>query len=86
MSILDMLGWGIGFFWWGIGYGTARLILPIVSFGGLRAAPLCVSDHEFNWLCCRRSGNGPIEVESTVAGFVGLLIFFVCLAVFLHFL
>ena len=78
--------WILGMLWWGIGYGIARLILPLVSFGKLRAEPLSVSwAREFNWLSCRRSGDGQIEVESTVAGGVGLLIFFICLAVFLHF-
>lgn len=71
--------------WWWIGYGTARVILPFVSFGKLHAEPLCDWDHEFNWLSCRRIGDGQIEVESTVAGGVGLLIWCICLAVFLHF-
>lgn len=71
--------------WWEIGYGTARLIPPLVSFGSMRAAPFCDLDNGFNWLCCRRIGGGQIEVESTVAGLIGLLIFFICLAVVLHF-
>lgn len=71
--------------WWGVGYGTARVLLPIVSFGKLRAQPLFDWDHEFNWLSCRRIGDGQIEVESTVAGAIGLLIYFIYLAVFIHF-
>lgn len=70
--------------WW-FGYGTARVLLPFFSFGKLRAEPLCDWDHEFNWLSCRRTGDGQIEVESTVASWIGLLIYFICLAVFLHF-
>lgn len=68
-----------------IGYGTARLMLPLVSFGKLRAEPLYDWEHEFNWLSCRRRGDGKIEVESTVAGAIGLLIDFIFLAAFLHF-
>ena len=76
--ILDML-------WWSLGYGTARVLLPVVSFGKLRAQSLCDWDREFNWLSCRRTGDGQIEIEATVAGAIGLLIFFIYLAVFVHF-
>ena len=68
-----------------LAYSAGRLVLRVASFGGVRAAPLYVPDHEFNWLCCRRSGDWRIEVESTVAGGVGLVIFFVYLALVLHF-
>ena len=71
--------------WWWFGYGIARVLLPVISFGKLRAEPFFDWDHEFNWLSCRRTGDGQIEVESTVASAIGLLIFFICLAVFVHF-
>ena len=77
--------WIVGMIWWEIGYGVARFILPLVSFGKVRVEPLDCRDEGFGWLSCRRSGDGQIEVESTIAGGIGLLIFFICLAVFLHF-
>jgi hypothetical protein len=61
------------------------LVMQIASFGGMQAAPMDVPPHEFNWFYCRRSENGLIEVESTVAGGIGLVVCFICLAVFLHF-
>ena len=64
---------------------VAGLVMWIASFGAARAAPLHVPYREFNRFCCRRSENGQIEVESTVAGGIGFLICFICLAVFLHF-
>jgi hypothetical protein len=57
----------------------------IASFGAVAAAPLDVPHREFNRFCCRQSENGQIEVESTVAGGIGVLICFVSFAVFLHF-
>lgn len=64
---------------------VAGLVMQIASFGGVRAAPIDVPLHEFNWFYYRRSGDGQIEVESTVAGEIGLIICFICLAVFVHF-
>ncbi|MCP4618674.1 MAG: hypothetical protein GY844_19845 [Bradyrhizobium sp.] len=78
--------WILNLLWWGFGYGTARVILPVVSFGKVHVESLSDWDNEFNWLSCRRIGDGQIEVESTVAGWIGLLIYFICLAVFLHFI
>jgi hypothetical protein len=64
---------------------AGRLVLSVASFGSVRAAPLYVPDHEFNWLYCRRSGDWRIEVESTVAGSVGLIICSIYAALILHF-
>ena len=61
------------------------LVMRVASFGWLRAVPFDTPDHEFNWLCCRRSGDGTIEIKSSVAVWIGVLIFFIGLAVFLHF-
>jgi hypothetical protein len=66
-------------------YLVGGLVLRVVSFGSVRAAPSCIPYQEFNWFCYRRSGNGWIEVESTVAGAIGLFICFIGLAVSLHF-
>lgn len=66
-------------------YWVGGLVLRAASFGVVRAAPSDVPYCEFNWFGARRNGNGQIELESTVAGGLGLMIVFVCLAVFLHF-
>lgn len=61
------------------------LVMQIASFGGVRAAPMDVPPNEFNWFYCRRSENWQIEVESTIAGMIGLAVCFICLALVLHF-
>jgi hypothetical protein len=61
------------------------VVMSIASLGGVHVAPFHVPLREFNRFGCRRSGDGQIEVESTVAGGIGLLICAVCLAVILHF-
>ena len=66
-------------------YLVGGLVLRAASFGAVRAAPSDVPYREFNWFCARRSGNGQIEIESTAAGGIGFIIFFLCLAAFLHF-
>jgi hypothetical protein len=68
-----------------LAYRVGELVLRVASFGGVRAAPIDVPPREFNWLYCRRSGDGRIEVESTIAGGIGLIISFICLALVLHF-
>lgn len=66
-------------------YFVGGLVLRAASFGAVRAAPSDIPYSEFNWFCARRNGYGQIEVESTVAGGLGLIIVFICLAAFLHF-
>lgn len=76
--------WVLSILWWWFGYAVARLIFPLVSFGKVWVAPLD-RDEGFGWLCCRRNGDGQVEVESLVAGWIGLLIGCICLALCLHF-
>lgn len=68
-----------------LAYRVGRLVLWLVSFGGVYAAPVAVPFREFNWLGFRRDGNGRIEVQATHAGGIGVLICFICLAIALHF-
>ncbi|MBA7464894.1 hypothetical protein ES703_60679 [subsurface metagenome] len=63
----------------------AGLVMYIASFGGMRVAPSNIPLSEFNRFGYRRSGDGQIEVESTIAGGIGLVICCICLALFLHF-
>lgn len=77
MGILD----GI---WLGIGYSVARVILPLVSFGKMRAGPLKELRNGYGWLGCRRSEAGHLELEPLIAGGIGLIVCCLGLALFLN--
>jgi hypothetical protein len=65
----------------GIGYGIARVMLPVLSLDKIRVEPLCGPAVSFNLFGTRRDG-GRIEIASTTAGFLGLLIgLFACFAI-----
>ena len=51
---------------------VAGLVLRVASLGGVRAAPIGVPYREFNRFYCRRSGDGQTEVESNLAGGIGM--------------
>ena len=57
-----------------IGGTVARIVLPLVSFGNIYVESLIVPPAKFNAFGYRRDERGRIEVESTVAGFIGVLI------------
>ncbi|HAR17412.1 hypothetical protein JQ559_00920 [Bradyrhizobium viridifuturi] len=69
--------------WLGAGYAVARLVLPLVSFGKVRAAPF--ESDGFNWFGWRRNEVGCLEIKATLAALVGLLICCAGLAVALYF-
>jgi hypothetical protein len=52
-----------------IGYGVARLVLPIFSFGRIQVQPRGASAADFNLLGFRRVRGGRLEMRSGVAGF-----------------
>lgn len=79
MWILDLL-------WWGIGYAVGRLILPLVSFGKVRAGPLESRGEPFGWLGYRRNESGCLEIEPTLAVGIGLVACCFGLAMVLHFI
>jgi len=62
-----------------VGYTVARLLLPLLSFHKIFVQPLGSPKRRFNALGYRHDDNGRIEVESTIAGFIG---FVVCLIAF----
>lgn len=76
--------WILDIVWWGIGYSVARLILPLVSFGKVRAAPLESRGAGFGWRGYRRNGSGSLELEPTLAVGVGLVACCLGLAVALY--
>jgi hypothetical protein len=57
-----------------VGYTVARLALPLFSFGRIHVAPLAGSAGKFNLIGCRRDERGRIEIESTAAGVIGVVI------------
>jgi len=78
--------WILDLLWWGIGYGVARLILPLVSFGKVQAAPLDSRGNGFSWRGYRRNESGHVEIESTLAVGIGLVACCSGLAIVLHFI
>lgn len=65
-----------------VGYSVARLLLPLLSFGKLCVQPLDAPREAFNAFGFRRDGHGRIEIEQTIAGFIG---FALCLVVLFAF-
>ena len=65
-----------------IGYAVARILLPILSFGMVYVEPLDAPLGTFNAFGLRRDQSGRIEVESTIAGFIGLVLCIIAIIVF----
>ncbi|WP_024514561.1 hypothetical protein [Bradyrhizobium sp. Tv2a-2] len=63
-----------------IGRTVARLILPLLSLGKISVQPLSAPMDAFNVFGYRHDSDGRIEIESTLAGFIGFLL---CFAAFL---
>jgi hypothetical protein len=57
-----------------VGYSVARVSLPFLSLGRIYVEPFLSPHPGFNWLGYRRDENGRIEIEQTVAGFIGFII------------
>ncbi len=79
-AVLTLVGYPIGIFdvlIEAVGYAVARFVLPLVSFGRVHVQPLNSDRKSFNMLGCRRDGIGGVEIEVTVAGFFGFIIFLV---------
>lgn len=79
LALTDMI-------WWGIGYGVARLILPLVSFGKVRVAPLDSVGEGFGRLGYNRDGSGNFQIEPTLGAGVGIFFCCVGLAIVLYFI
>jgi hypothetical protein len=62
-----------------VGYTVARLTLPLLSLKKIYVQPLSSSEGKFNALGYRYDDNGRLEIEETIAGFIG---FFICLIAF----
>jgi hypothetical protein len=68
-----------------VGYTTARLLLPLLSFGKVYAQPVKSGKERFNALGFRLDQNKRIEVESTMAGWIGIFLWIVVAIIVLCF-
>jgi len=80
-----VVGWVLDLIWWGIGYAVARLVLPLVSFGKVQVGT-ALDSNGFGWLGWRRIDGGRLEVETTFAALIGLVICCAGLAAVLYFI
>ena len=55
-----------------LGYTTARLIVPILTFGRVRVQALRGEPRRHNWFGFARAADGSSELEATMAGWYGL--------------
>ena len=64
----------IGFFVEMLGYGIARLIIPLITFGKVKIDTISTSSENYNWLGYRKDAEH-IILGPTTAGVLGVLIF-----------
>ena len=57
-----------------VGYTVARFALPFFSSGRIYVEPLAARSGKFNLIGYRHDERGRIEIESTAAGVIGLVI------------
>jgi hypothetical protein len=62
-----------------VGYTVARSVLPLCSFHRIHVQPLNSPETRFNALGYRYDDSGRIEIESTIAGFIGFVICLIAL-------
>lgn len=76
-DLIDMIG---GVLLDALGYTTARLLAPIVTFGCVRVQALRAESQRHNWFGFSRSPDGSWQLEATMAGWYGLF-FWVAVAI-----
>lgn len=69
----------IGFFVELLGYGIARVIIPLITLGRVKIDPVSSSSENYNWLGYRKDAKH-IILGPTAAGVLGILIFTVAVA------
>ncbi|AZO81333.1 hypothetical protein BLM15_10110 [Bosea sp. Tri-49] len=55
-----------------LGYTTARLLAPILTFGRVRVQALRAEARWHNWFGFSRNPDGSCQLEATMAGWYGL--------------
>lgn len=76
-GLIDMIG---GILLDVLGYTTARLLVPIVTFGSVRVQALRAEPQRSNWFGFSRAADGSCQIEATMAGWYGLF-FWVAMAI-----
>ncbi|MFS8045363.1 hypothetical protein [Rhizobium sp. BR 314] len=56
-----------------LGYGTSRIILPLISLGWVEVQALSAGETGFNWLGFKRITSGGFLCQAQMAGWIGLL-------------
>ena len=64
-----------------VGYATARIMLPTLTFNKVKVDALSPGEAGFNWLGFKRLPDGVLLCDSTTAGWIGVLIWFLVLVV-----
>lgn len=57
-----------------VGHTGARVVLPLVSFRRIMVQPITSVEKNYNATGYRHLGNGRIEIEDTLSGFIGFII------------
>ena len=78
--MIDLIG---GIFLDVLGYTTARLLVPIVTFGRVRVQALRAEPQGPNWFGFSRAADGSRQLEATMAGWYGLFVWIVVVIVVL---
>lgn len=56
-----------------IGYTTARIALPVITFGKVRVETISSSEPGFGWLGLKRGSDGVYLCQAPMAGWIGLI-------------
>ena len=64
-----------------VGYTTARIMLPTLTFNKIKVDALSPGEAGFNWLGFKRLSDGGLLCNSTSAGWIGVLIWFLVLVI-----
>jgi hypothetical protein len=56
-----------------IGYTTARVLLPIITFGSVQVERVSSKETGFNWAGFKRNESGGFMLQAPMAGWIGLI-------------
>lgn len=69
--MIDLIG---GILLDALGYTTARLLVPLLTFGCIRVQPLRAEPRRHNWFGFSRNPDGSRQLEAIMAGWYGLFV------------
>lgn len=64
---------------------TARIVVPLLSFGRIKVEEIYTDDIAFNWLGLKRLPSGRFLLSSLMSKLAGTLFWLLCLAAYLVF-